>query len=158
VRNQIEAMPVTPDTRLVFIGCGPVPITLILMNRLYGIRSLGMDESSGAVETANNVIRRLGLEKEIEIIHGDDSHLKETDWNMVLVSALAEPKARIFQSLSEILKERGHASVVFRTYTGMRAILYEPVKPGDIEGFKIVKEILPIGRVNNTTVFAELDE
>jgi hypothetical protein len=53
---------------------------------------------------------------------------------MVLVSALAEPKAGIFQSLSEILKKRGHASVVFRTYTGMRAILYEPVKPGDIEG------------------------
>ncbi|MDL1979604.1 MAG: nicotianamine synthase [Deltaproteobacteria bacterium] len=158
VRNQIEAMPVTPDTRLVFIGCGPVPITLILMNRLYGIRSLGMDESSGAVETANNVIRRLGMEKEIRIIHGDDSDLKNPDWNMALISALAEPKSRIFQTLRLLLKEREHASVVFRTYTGMRAILYEPVKPADIEGFRIVKEILPTGRVNNTTVFAELDE
>ena len=158
VKNQIEAMHIAPDSRLAFIGCGPVPASLILMSRLYGIRSVGLDNSFETVELSTKVIKCLGLEKEIEIIHGDDSHLKELDWDIVLVSALAEPKARIFQSLSEILKERGHGSVVFRTYTGMRAILYEPVKPGDIEGFKIVKEILPIGRVNNTTVFVELDE
>lgn len=115
-------------------------------------------DTKEAGETANNVIRRLGMEKEIKIIHGDDSDLKNTDWNMALISALAEPKSRIFQTLRQLLKEREHASVVFRTYTGMRAILYEPVKPADIEGFRIVKEILPTGRVNNTTVFAELDE
>ncbi len=158
VRNQIEAMHITPEGRLVFIGCGAVPMSLILMTRLYGIRSIGLDKSFKTVELAKKVIQCLGLEKETEIVRGDDSHLKELDWNMVLVSALAEPKARIFQSLREVLKERGHAPVVFRTYTGMRAVLYEPVQPSDIEGFRIVKEILPTGRVNNTTVFAELDE
>ncbi|OEU83547.1 MAG: nicotianamine synthase [Desulfobacterales bacterium S5133MH4] len=158
VKNQIEAMHIAPDSRLAFIGGGPVPSSLILMSRLYGIRSVGLDKSYETVELSTQVIKCLGLEKEIGIIHGDESCLKDLDWNMVLVAALAEPKARIFQSLRELLKKRGHASVVFRTYTGMRAILYEPVKPDDIEGFKIVKEILPIGRVNNTTVFAELDE
>ena len=158
VKNQIEAMHIAPESRLVFIGCGAVPISLILMSRLYGIRSVGLDKSFRTVELAKKVIQCFGLEKEIEIVRGDDSHLKELDWNMVLVSALAEPKARIFQSLREVLKERGHAPVIFRTYTGMRAVLYEPVQPRDIEGFRIVKEILPTGRVNNTTVFAELDE
>ncbi|NOQ46304.1 MAG: nicotianamine synthase [Desulfobulbaceae bacterium] len=158
VKNQIEAMHVAPDSRLVFIGCGPVPASLILMSSMYGIRSVGLDNSYETVELSTKVIKCLELEKEIKIIHGDDSCLKELDWDIVLVSALAEPKARIFQSLGEILKERGHGSVVFRTYTGMHAILYEPVNPGDIKGFKIVKEIFPNGRVNNTIVFAELDE
>lgn len=158
VRNQIEAMHTAANSTLVFIGCGSVPISLILMNRLYGIRSVGLDKFSETVKPSRKVIQCLGLEKEIEIVHGDDLHLKELDWDMVLVSALAEPKARIFQSLREALKERrGHAPVIFRTYTGMRAILYEPVQASDIEGFRIVKEILPTGRVNNTTVFAELD-
>ena len=159
VRNQIEAMHTAANSTLAFIGCGPVPISLILMNHLYGIRSVGLEKFSESVKPSRKVIQCLGLEKEIDIINGDDSNLKELDWDMVLVSALAEPKARIFQSLRQILNERGkHAPVIFRTYTGMRAILYEPVQPSDIEGFRIIKEILPTGRVNNTTVFAELDE
>lgn len=97
VKNQIEAMHIAPDSRLAFIGCGPVPASLILMSRLYGIRSVGLDNSFETVELSTKVIKCLGLEKEIEIIHGDDSCLKELDWEIVLVSALAEPKARIFR-------------------------------------------------------------
>jgi hypothetical protein len=158
VKNQIEAMHTTQDIKLVFIGSGAVPISLILMSRFYGIRSVGLDSSFETVELSRKVIQRLGLEKEIEIIHGDDSHIKKLDWNIVLVAALAEPKAEIFQNIREVLKVRRHATVIFRTYTGMRAILYEPVQQSDIEGFKIVKEILPTGLVNNTTVFAEFTE
>lgn len=61
------------------------------------------------------MIRCLGLEKEIEIIHGNDPCRKELDWDMVLVAALAEPKARIFQTLREVLKDRRDVPVIFRT-------------------------------------------
>ncbi len=159
VRSQIEAVHTAPGSRLAFIGCGSVPMTLILLSRLYGIRSIGLDNSAETVNLSKKVIQCLGLEKEVEIIQGDDSELQGSDWDLVLVAALAEPKARIFQTLRKILKERKeHVPVIFRTYTGMRAVLYEPVQPGDIQGFTIVKEILPTGRVNNTTIFAELDE
>ncbi|MBL0700196.1 MAG: nicotianamine synthase, partial [Desulfosarcina sp.] len=103
------------------------------------------------------VIQSLGLEKEVEIIHSDDLELEKLNWDIALVAALAEPKARIFKSLGRVMEKRKDAFVVFRTYTGMRAVLYEPVQPDDIKGFKIVKEILPTGLVNNTTVFAELE-
>lgn len=158
VRNHIEAMPAALNGKLAFIGCGPVPMTLILLNRLYGIRSIGLDNSFEAISLSKKVIQCLGLEKKIEIVHGDEFHLSKLDWNMVLVAALAEPKARIFKNLRKVLKERKErVPVIFRTYTGMRAVLYEPVQPIHIQGFKIVKEILPTGQVNNTTVFAELD-
>jgi len=159
VRNQVEAVHTAPGSRLAFIGCGSVPLTLILMSRLYGIRSIGLDNSAETVSLSKKVIQCFGLGKEVDIIQGDDSRLRDFDCDLVLVAALAEPKARIFQTLREVLKERKrHIPVIFRTYTGMRAVLYEPVQPGDIAGFKIVKEILPTGRVNNTTVFAELEE
>ena len=159
VRNQIEAMNSTPNSIMAFIGCGPIPITLILMSRLYGIRSIGLDRSKETVNLAQRVIQALGLENEIQIIYGDDSYLRELSWDMVLVSALSEPKRRIFQTLREILKERKmHIPVIYRTYTGMQAVLYKPVQFEDIEGFTIVKKILPTERVNNTIVFAELAE
>ncbi|CAN2042109.1 histidine 2-aminobutanoyltransferase [Candidatus Magnetomoraceae bacterium gMMP-15] len=157
VKNQIEAMPVIRDSRFAFIGCGPVPMSLILMGHLYDISSIGLDISSESVEISKKVIKCLGLEKKIEIIQSNESHLKNSDWDVVLVAALAEPKARIFQCLREIMKKRKmNVPVIFRTYTGMRAVLYEPVQFSDIKGFKIVKQIPPIGRVNNTTIFAEL--
>jgi len=159
VRSQIEAVYTAPGSILAFIGCGSVPMSLILMSRLYGIRSIGLDNSAETVNLSKKVIQCLGLGQEVEIIQGDESGLQGSDWDLVLVAALAEPKARIFQTLRKILKERKeHVPVIYRTYTGMRAVLYEPVQPGDIQGFSIVKEILPTGRVNNTTVFAELDE
>jgi len=128
------------------------------MNRFHGTKSVGLEGSVGSVELARRVIQALGLEKGIEIVHGDDASLQDLDWDVALVAALAEPKARIFRNLRKIIRKRRSAPVIYRTYTGMRAVLYEPVKPADIEGFKIVKKIFPTGRVNNTTVFAELDE
>lgn len=159
VRSQIEAIKKTTNSTMAFVGCGPVPITLILMSHLYGIRSIGLDCSKEAVNLAKKVIQVLGLENEIQIINGDDLYLRELSWDVALVAALSEPKGRIFQTLRGILKGRKmHLPVIYRTYTGMQAVLHEPVQPEDIEGFTIVKKILPTGRVNNTIVFAELSE
>ncbi|MCP4115797.1 MAG: nicotianamine synthase [Desulfobacteraceae bacterium] len=157
VISQIKATGIAPNTTMAFIGCGPVPITLIIMNRLYGIRSIGLEISGETTKISRKVIKCLGLEDEIQIIHGDESALRDLEWDMVSVAAMSEPKARIFQTLREILKERSMGvPVIFRTYTGMRAILYKPVQSEDIEGFTIVKRILPTERVNNTIIFAEV--
>ena len=154
VKNQMDAMHIDPDMRLVFIGCGPVPISLILMSRMYRIRSIGMDSNSESVDLSRKVIRRLGLDKSIEIVLGDDLHLSGMEWDMALIAALAEPKARIFRNLLTALQgKRTSAPVVFRTYTGMKAVLYKPVQPEDIDGFQIVKTVPPTGDVNNTIVF-----
>jgi hypothetical protein len=159
IRGQVESMPDLSSRRLVFIGCGPVPMSLILMIRFYQTRSLGLEASKESVDLAREVIHSLGLEKDIEIVHGDDSLLPDLDWDAVLVAALAEPKERIFRNLRTILMERNTPiPVIYRTYTGMRAVLYAPVSPADTEGFRIVKRVFPTGRVNNTTVLAELAE
>lgn len=159
IRGQVEARPHDPDRRLLFIGCGPVPTSLILLNRFYGIRSLGLDSSAETVALSKKVIRRLGLDKEIAIEQGDDFDIDGLDWNLALVAALAEPKRRIFSNIKNALAaRRDPAPVIYRTYTGMRAVLYDPVRPEDVQGFHTVKEIFPTGRVNNTTVYVELDQ
>lgn len=156
IRNQVETMHRSVKDPLAFVGCGPVPLSLILLNRMYGLRSIGLDKSARAVSLARKVIRRLGLEEKIEIVHGTDADLRELEWDIVLVAALAEPKSRIFRNLREIMQVKGPAPVVFRTYTGMRAILYRPVQPEEIAGFRIIRELHPTGRVNNTLVLLEL--
>jgi len=160
VKNQIELNRIDSGSRLVFIGCGPVPSSLILLNHLADVRCVGLDVSEDAVNWSRKVVGSLGLEKEIEIVHGDETLLREFDWDMVLVAAMADPKARIFNNLRMIMREKRKTDtlVFFRTYTGMRAILHEPVTEEEIEGFRIVKTFYPTGRVNNTIVAAKLNE
>lgn len=159
IKGQMEAVPGLPEKRIAFIGCGPVPMSLIFMARLYETRSIGLDTSEESVLTAKKVIGALGLEDLVEIVKGDDTSLENLSWDAVLVAALAEPKARIFENLQRILSGQNRTiPVIYRTYTGMRAVLYEPVSPSDTKGFRIVKKVFPTGRVNNTTIFAELED
>lgn len=160
MKNQMAANTIAPGTRMAFIGCGPVPSSLIILNHLAGIRSVGLDISENAVDLSQRVIRCFGLEDQVEIVQGDETLLANLDWDVVLVAAMADPKARIFRNLRRILQEKGRRDslIVFRTYTGMRAILHVPVSPGETEGFRIVNTFLPMGRVNNTIVVAKLDD
>lgn len=159
IQNQINATRLTRKSRLAFIGCGPVPMSLILLSHLYGLKSVGLDISWQAAGLARRVIGHLGLRHDIEIVCGDETGLKDLKWDMALVAALAEPKEQIFGNLRRILKKQdSKRPVIFRTYTGMRKVLYEPVKKKDIRGFKITRQLAPTGRVNNTTVFAKLIE
>ena len=160
IKNQMEVNHIEIGSRLAFIGCGPVPSSLILLNRLARIRSVGVDTSKNAVALAQQVIQHFGLQKEINIVHGDETLLQQLlDWDMVLVAAMADPKERIFRNLHLIMQESGKTDtlVLYRTYTGMRAILHVPVKADEIKGFCVVKTIYPMGRVNNTIVVAKLE-
>ena len=146
---------------LAFIGCGPLPITLLLFSKLYGIRCIGIDKDPEAVALAKSCVKHFGLEKEISIIEGDENVLSELEWDSVLVAALAEPKPRIFQNLHTIIKRKSDTgkpiSVCYRNYTGMRQLFYWPVRPEHTRGFRKINEIYPSCGVNNTLVFLECE-
>lgn len=91
---------------LAFIGCGPLPVTLLILSKLYGIRCIGVDKDPEAVALAKSCVKHFGLEKEINIVEGDETILTELDWDSVLVAGLAEPKQRIFKNLHSIIINR----------------------------------------------------
>jgi Cyclopropane fatty acid synthase and related methyltransferases len=147
---------------LAFIGCGPLPITLLLFSKLYGIRCIGIDQDPEAVALAKSCVKHFGLEKEISIVKGDENSLAELDWDSVLVAGLAEPKKRIFRNLHSIIKNRKtesekSISVCYRDYSGMRQLFYWPVQSKYIKGFRKLKKIYPDGKMNNTMVFLECE-
>jgi hypothetical protein len=147
---------------LAFIGCGPTPVTLLLFSKLYGIHCIGVDNDPEAVALAKRCVKHFGLEKEINILEGDETVISELEWDSVLIAGLAEPKQLIFRNLHLMIKNRkpGHeksVSVCYRNYSGMRQLLYQPVPPEQIKGFRKIKEIYPAGKVNNTLVFLECE-
>jgi hypothetical protein len=131
----------SPDIEvLAFIGCGPLPVTLLLFSKLYGIRCIGVDKDPEAVSLAKSCVKHFGLEKKISIIKGDETVLSKIEWDSVLIAGLAEPKQCIFRNLHSMIKNRKSdskksVSVCYRNYSDMRQLLYWPVQPEQIRGF-----------------------
>ncbi|MGV8143126.1 MAG: nicotianamine synthase family protein [Methanothermobacter sp.] len=150
IKNENQLVKFTSEQNVVFIGGGPLPLTLILFNKLYGSKCVSVEIQPEVAELSRQVLQKLGLNSEIEVVVGDETSAKDIDYTVVMVAALAEPKERVFTNLWEMVDTR--TPVLYRTYTGMRAILYSPVTERATRGFHKEVMILPTGKVNNTSV------
>ena len=138
------------DKTFVFVGSGPLPLTLILFREKFGCKCIGIEIQEEVAELSREVIRKLGLDDGIEIMVGDETLLKDIDFDILMVAAFAEPKERVFANVWEIDDEK--TPVLVRTYSGMRAILYAPLTDTILRGFHKEIMLLPIGNSNNTSV------
>lgn len=157
IRTQMDSLDLPSPKQLAFIGCGPMPLSLILMHRLYGIQSIGLDSDPQAVSLARQCLERLNMSEAITIIQGTEEALGDMDWDLVVVAALAEPKDKIFTSLRQTMETHGKRPVICRTYSGLLTLLHPPLKTDDHSGFKVRNEIRPGNdRVNNTLLRLEM--
>lgn len=150
IKNESKLVNFSPEQKVIFIGGGPLPLTLIFLYQLYKTRGISIEIIPEVAELSRQVINKLGLQSQIEVIEGDEKSIKDIDYTVVMVAALAEPKERVFANLWEIVDTL--TPVIYRTYTGMRAILYSPVTEKATRGFHKEVMVLPTGKVNNTSV------
>lgn len=150
IENENKLVKFTPRQKVVFIGGGPLPLTLVLLNKLYGASCVSIEMLPTVAELSRQVLKKLGMESQIQVVEGDETATPKVDYTVVMVAALAEPKERVFANLWETVDTT--TPVIYRTYTGMRAILYSPVTERATRGFHKEVMILPSGKVNNTSV------
>ncbi|PKL67926.1 MAG: methyltransferase [Methanobacteriales archaeon HGW-Methanobacteriales-1] len=155
IRNEAILSQLYGMENMVFIGGGPLPLTLIMINQFFGINGTSIELSPEIADISLRVLEKLGLDSEINVVCGDETKLKNIDCDMVMVAALAEPKKRVFSNVKKFT--RPNAKIVYRTYTGMRAILYAPVTEEDLQGFVTLNSVLPSGKVNNTSVLIKVN-
>ena len=90
------------DKTFVFIGSGPLPLTLILFRQKFGCKCIGIEIQEDVAELSRKVVEKLGLDDGIEIIVGDETALRDIDFDIVMVAAFAEPKDRVFSKTCNI--------------------------------------------------------
>jgi precorrin-6B methylase 2 len=148
--NESKLAKFSKDKTFVFIGSGPLPLTLILFRQAFGCNCIGIEIQEDVAELSREVITKLGLSDGIKIVVGDETKLKDLDYDIVMVAAFAIPKDKVFANVWETVDI--NTPVLVRTYSGMRAILYAPLTDKDIRGFHKEVMLLPIGNTNNTGV------
>ncbi len=150
VRNEGHMASFASGDRVVFIGGGPLPLTLILLNKYFDVKGISIEILPEIADLSRKVVAKLGLSSEIIIVDGDETAISRLDYDAVMVAAFAEPKERVFRNVRDAVTQE--TKILYRTYSGMRAILYAPVIEDDLKGFEKLDLILPTGKVNNTSV------
>jgi hypothetical protein len=140
--------------RVVFLGSGPLPLSLIALASGHGIRGIGIEKEAVTVELSRKVIACLGLGEQIEIILGDHYVLPlPHEYGLFMVGADAIPKQEIFAHLARALPTGMKLS--YRIYEkGLRRLFdVDPVGhlPANLKEYRRIRPTPP---VNNTSVFA----
>jgi protein-L-isoaspartate O-methyltransferase len=150
VGNEVRLAGFSAGDRVVFIGGGSLPLTPILLHKCYGVNAISIEVVPEVAALSKRVLGTLGYGSEIEVICGDETALADLTCDAVIVAALAEPKKKVFRNIKRLAT--AETKILYRTYTGMRAILYAPMVSKDLTGFQEVARVLPTGKVNNTSV------
>ena len=150
IENEMQLAKFNENKTFVFLGSGPLPLTLIMFNMVTGCKCIGIEQFEEVADLSRKVLKRLGLDEGIEIITGDEKTIADLDYDILMIAAFAEPKDRVFANVWDVVDVK--TPVLYRTYTGMRAILYSPVTEKDTRGFRQEVMLLPKGKTNNTSV------
>ena len=144
-----------PGDTVLFLGSGPLPLTLIVLCHQHGLNGIGIEQYPERAELARRVLEKLGLSSQIRIINGNHQTLPLPLAEMpdlIMVAAQAEPKKEIFDHLADVLP--AGTKISYRTYEkGLRRMLdtfYRYELPGQLREYL---RIHPEPPANNTSVF-----
>jgi hypothetical protein len=151
---EFEGAKLKAKDRVIFLGSGPLPLSLIALAAGHGIRGIGIEKETVNGELSRQVIARLGLGEQIEIIIGDHYVLPLPHvCNLVMVGAEAIPKREIFSHLA--LAVPVGMKLSYRIYEKGLRRLFDMDPVGRLPAnFKEYRRIRPTPPVNNTSLFA----
>ncbi len=153
-RMEFEGAGLKPGARVVFLGSGPLPLSLICLSEAYGIKGVGIEQDQKIAGLSKKMIQTLDLDPFITILHGDHFSLPiEETCALVMVGADAVPKKSIFEHLASIFPPGQMIS--YRIYEkGLRRLLDDQSIFELPKEFKECARVHPEPPVNNTCVFA----
>jgi len=112
-RSEVAGANLQAGDKIVFVGSGPLPISLVLLYQEFGIESVGIEIDPRCYQCSRRLIDGLGLSKKIELILGDHFRLPlEQNIEHHIVGLDARPKQEIFAHLAKVLNPG--ASVSYR--------------------------------------------
>jgi len=153
-RMEYEGAGLQAGDRVVFLGSGPLPLSLISFARQYGIQGVGIEENREYAALSERVIRKLGLNHAIQIICNNHFVLPvSSPGKLIMVGADAMPKAEIFAHLAKILAP--DQMISYRVYEKGLRRLFDAGSVFDLpSAFRECGRVQPEPPVNNTSVFA----
>lgn len=155
IKAEIEAGKLSKGDKVIFIGSGPLPSTLIMLYDNYGIESIGIEIIPKVAELSRKLIKSLQLSDKIKIVTGDHFSIKTTkNIKHIIIALAAEPKDEILQWLKPLLSDSTSLSYRFLKYQKSKGNLNDLVQNTErrfkeYDGYKTTKIINPAPPTSN---------
>ncbi|MEA1895409.1 MAG: nicotianamine synthase family protein [Euryarchaeota archaeon] len=152
-RTECRGAGLKPGDTVLFLGSGPLPLTLIVLCHQHGLNGIGIEQDPERVKLSRKVIEKLGLSGQISIIRGNQQTLPLAETpELSMVAAQAEPKKEIFDHLANVLP--AGTKISYRIYEqGLRRMLDTFYRYELPEPLREYLRISPEPPANNTSVF-----
>lgn len=138
-----------------FVGGGPLPLTAIILAEKYVKSVTVLDRDSEACQISRRLIKKLKLDKKIEITEADACEYDDfKKFNVIMIAALAgiekTEKEKILLKIKQDASKETH--ILARSSWGMRELLYKPLDNKVSRLFYPIMEVLPQNDVINSVV------
>lgn len=148
--------------KVIFIGSGPMPITLIQLYEHFGIESVGIEIIPEIADLSEKLIEKLGYSDHIKIICGDHFSITSTEKvKHIIVARAAEPIQEIMTHLKSVMSPETTVSYRFdlsesEENTLMSFTVQNKREPLTIDGFKTINQYKPESTANSCIEFLKL--
>jgi precorrin-6B methylase 2 len=106
-RKECETCGLSSNAKVLHIGCGAYPLTLLVLAQCCSCDLIGIDRNPVAVQRAKEIIQRHHLQNRITITQGDGTEYPVSDFDLILISSCSLPKAQILEHLFKEAKHHG---------------------------------------------------
>jgi hypothetical protein len=151
----IEAAVDESPRSVAFLGCGPLPVTSLILADELGCVVVNIDRDESALTAAAEVTRAIGL-RDVRFARADAEATDLAGFDVVVLAAMvgttdAEKRA-VLSHLRESM--RPDAVLLVRGARGLRTLLYPPIHGDALTGFDVRAIVHPVSEVINSVVLA----
>ncbi|WP_045210825.1 class I SAM-dependent methyltransferase [Desulfonatronovibrio magnus] len=138
--RQAELM---PGQKVLHIGCGPLPMTALFLADL-GARVVAMDIDRHSVQQAKLVVKKFGLERNINVLCGSGTKVDCSGFNAVWISLHVHPLDKTLMQTFQTMDPG--CRLIFRTARGNLARFYEAPGYHTVGNINRYELIQPLGK------------
>ena len=99
IKKESKLGKITPKTKVLFLGSGPIPLTAILLRHFKKCKVDCVDRDKACVNISKRLIGKLNLSKDIKIFHLDAQNISSKGYDVIILAALIAPKEKIIKSI-----------------------------------------------------------
>lgn len=123
IGREIQLIGKNPVSRLLFIGSGYFPITVLCFQKHLRTSICCIDHSVESVNKSLRVISSIGYHN-IDVLHKCGSNIDASKFDVIIVALLPKPKKEILKNIAETCSDS--SVIICRTSHGSRQVFYEP--------------------------------
>jgi len=122
-KSEYETFGLSKGSKVLHIGCGPYPLTMVELATMLDIQIVGIDVNGKAVRQARDLINKRSLENKITIEQADGATYPVESFDVIIVSSCSSPKIKILHHLFATAKT--NAIIIVRELDVATREIYE---------------------------------